>query len=557
MNLNIDFKKFFILLLALIVLFTPTYIAIANYHATKENPKNIDTVTELTIKDPDGRITTATSENDPQSLIPLFKSINAGGTSVAGLPENLSGTSFLLATFKTGDVEISYKYYFSTDSSACYYTDAEGSNFRVSSSSAKAFLGTGLSIYLYRNATPPTMTVADNVVVKPAILKWSYQVSGNTFQEHIEENKEPLVLTDVGNALAPTFDIQPTSCTLKVYAGNSTTPVWDGRYDQLSALNPTRNTTYRFEVSAEWAQNANSEFYGTASYSYSVYISAPAVFKLNKSAIYHGEFAVISALNVSDPSAITLTCDHELNYTPVFYADTSDGSESAHALIPISYGLEKGTYIFNVSYGVTSEKLTLLVEDYRYGYKTGTSKIAKERIDTLYTPSDISDYNKLVESICSNSESIKYFSDKFLNYETPGVLTQKGSSIAAGFARLITLSNSSDNSAYEHTGVDFNVNAGVEVPAMNSGKVVYAGSCDVLGNFVVVDHGCGLKSWYAHLSELSVSVGDIINKSQSVGKSGDTGLTLPGRVHIGITVYNVPVAPYGLWESGVEFAKFN
>lgn len=554
MNLNIDFKKFFILLLALIVLFTPTYIAIANYHATKENPQNVD-ATMLTIKDPDGRVTTATSENDTQNLIPLFKSINAGGSSVASLPENISGTAFLLATFVTGDEEISYKYYFSTDSSSCYYTDGSGNNFRISSSSAKAFLGTGLSIYLYRNATPPTMTVADNVEIKPAVLKWNYLVTGNTFQEHVEENKDPVVLTDVGNVLAPSFDIEPSACTLKVYAGNSTTPVWDGRYDQLSALNPARNTTYRFEVSAQWAQEAGSQYYGTASYSYSVFVSAPAVFKLSRSAIYQGEFAVISVLNVSDPSAITITCDHKLNYTPVFYADTTDGNESAHALIPISYGLEKGTYVFTVSYGVSSENLSLLVEDYRYGYKSGTSAVSKERVDTLYTDSDIKEYNDLLKSICSSSENVKYFSDKFLNYETAGVLTAKGAAIKAGFGRFITLKNSSGKT-YEHSGIDFAVSAGVEIPAMNSGKVVFAGSCDILGNFVVIDHGFGLKTWYAHLSELSVSVGDIVTKAQSVGKSGDTGLTEPGRVHVGVTVYDIPVAPYDIWANGVVFANF-
>jgi murein DD-endopeptidase MepM/ murein hydrolase activator NlpD len=92
---------------------------------------------------------------------------------------------------------------------------------------------------------------------------------------------------------------------------------------------------------------------------------------------------------------------------------------------------------------------------------------------------------------------------------------------------------------------------------MESGVVSYVGTSDVLGKFVVIDHGYGLKTWYAHLSEISVKAGDNVTKAQSIGKTGNTGFTVENRIHISFTVGNVAVSPYPLWDEGVIFPNFN
>ena len=92
---------------------------------------------------------------------------------------------------------------------------------------------------------------------------------------------------------------------------------------------------------------------------------------------------------------------------------------------------------------------------------------------------------------------------------------------------------------------------------MSSGKVVYTGFCDVLGNFVVVDHGFGLKTWYAHLSEISVSNGDVVKTSQSLGKTGNSGFIIDNRLHVEFTLFDIPVAPFSIWDEGIIFAEFN
>ena len=101
-------------------------------------------------------------------------------------------------------------------------------------------------------------------------------------------------------------------------------------------------------------------------------------------------------------------------------------------------------------------------------------------------------------------------------------------------------------------GVDFYTYGSVDVPAVNNGRVVYVGNTDLTGKLIVIEHGYGLKSWYSHLNEISVSVGDTVTTGQSIGKTGSTGFIAATGVNMGMTVYNVPVCPYPLWDNGVE-----
>jgi murein DD-endopeptidase MepM/ murein hydrolase activator NlpD len=175
-------------------------------------------------------------------------------------------------------------------------------------------------------------------------------------------------------------------------------------------------------------------------------------------------------------------------------------------------------------------------------------------VSTYYSEEDVNQYNKLYSEICASSEPLMYFSGAFINYENAGTLTDKKSTIKLGFSREQTLS---DGRVIRHNGIDFEAKAGIDVPAMASGKIAYTGNCDVLGNFVVIDHGYGLKTWYAHLSEISVSIGDIVKTSQTIGKTGDSGFTIKNRLHVEFTVFDVPVAPFSIWDEGLIIAKID
>lgn len=94
-----------------------------------------------------------------------------------------------------------------------------------------------------------------------------------------------------------------------------------------------------------------------------------------------------------------------------------------------------------------------------------------------------------------------------------------------------------------HEGLDIESPAGAPVRAAARGKVVRSGYEALYGNLLVVDHGNGFRTLYAHLSERLVRAGDLVRKGEVIGKVGDTGRTTGPHLHYEVRVNGLPVNP--------------
>lgn len=109
---------------------------------------------------------------------------------------------------------------------------------------------------------------------------------------------------------------------------------------------------------------------------------------------------------------------------------------------------------------------------------------------------------------------------------------------------------------YQGKKVDFQTHLGLDlaslkhapVPAGNDGTVVYADFLGIYGNVVIIDHGLGLQSLYAHLSSTAVNAGDMVGKGDIVGNTGFTGLAGGDHLHYGVMVGGIPVQPIEWWD---------
>lgn len=97
-----------------------------------------------------------------------------------------------------------------------------------------------------------------------------------------------------------------------------------------------------------------------------------------------------------------------------------------------------------------------------------------------------------------------------------------------------------------HRGVDIHAPTGTPVRAMASGTVVFAGVQRGFGNLVVLDHGAGVRSLYAHLSEIRVEVGQRIRGHPVIGLAGATGDADGAHLHFEVWRYGRPVDPVPL-----------
>jgi murein DD-endopeptidase MepM/ murein hydrolase activator NlpD len=99
-----------------------------------------------------------------------------------------------------------------------------------------------------------------------------------------------------------------------------------------------------------------------------------------------------------------------------------------------------------------------------------------------------------------------------------------------------------------HLGVDLASVARDEVPAANDGRIAYAGWLGIYGQIVIIDHGLGVQTMYAHLSQVQVSKGQRISKGDILGRTGATGLAGGDHLHFAALVSGVPVNPVEWWD---------
>lgn len=99
-----------------------------------------------------------------------------------------------------------------------------------------------------------------------------------------------------------------------------------------------------------------------------------------------------------------------------------------------------------------------------------------------------------------------------------------------------------------HQGIDLASTQHAEIPAANSGRVIFSDKLSIYGNMVLIDHGLGLQTLYGHLSESLVSPGEVVEKGQIIGRTGNTGLSGGDHLHFGVLVSGVPVNPAQWWD---------
>jgi murein DD-endopeptidase MepM/ murein hydrolase activator NlpD len=99
-----------------------------------------------------------------------------------------------------------------------------------------------------------------------------------------------------------------------------------------------------------------------------------------------------------------------------------------------------------------------------------------------------------------------------------------------------------------HLGFDLASLQQAPVPASNRGVVIFAGFLGIYGNCIVLDHGFGVQSLYAHLSTMDVKEGDAVEKGQQLGRTGTTGLAGGDHLHFTILVNGVAVNPVEWWD---------
>lgn len=96
-----------------------------------------------------------------------------------------------------------------------------------------------------------------------------------------------------------------------------------------------------------------------------------------------------------------------------------------------------------------------------------------------------------------------------------------------------------------HLGLDFAAGLGVNIYATDGGVVVYAGENSYgYGNMIMIDHGTGFQSLYAHLSAIFVGCGESVSQGQTIGSAGSTGRSTGPHLHFEVRTMSTVINPW-------------
>src|SRR5579872_4145441 len=170
--------------------------------------------------------------------------------------------------------------------------------------------------------------------------------------------------------------------------------------------------------------------------------------------------------------------------------------------------------------------------------------------EKLEGPSDIVSEGKLVPTFSESLDEYNYLRSSNLSrssYARRWHLNTKPSIWPVDGPLMSSFGQRSDPFSGEgawHTGVDISAPSGTSVRATADGVVTFADRFGGYGRLVVVDHGNGFETYYAHLSRIDVLDGQEIRQGEFLGAVGATGRVTAPHLHYEVRIHKAPVNPY-------------
>lgn len=481
----------------LLLLLIPTYIAVANYVLTKNAPVEDSTTVydSFAMTGPTG-VTKHASADINKSLFAIFTELLANGSEVTEVPStHLTGHYTL--EMSNASLSDPYHFYFSVTSPVCYYTTPAGKHFVVDHDLADTFLNSSYAHEMYTAATLPVLTTAATDEVIPSSLSWYYRTQQGAFTQLSSATTTSQQLTyPIANDIAFYFSIEPSFH--EVIIRRDGTELYRGSATDIALTLEDRDEVLDFEINAIYNQDSRTNYYGTIVYRFRMQVVEAAQFSLNATQTVAGSCLLLRCEYVKNTEKLEITAEPALPCAPVVF----ESGELVYALIPLT---EAGSYSLRVAYGTIAAPFTLDVTP---------------APSTAHTPDTgkLGDWVALLEGL-------------------PALITEKGAASASAllpnggflapeyeklfaFGDTVTVAGT----PLDETPLPFHLyRTDGAVHTLSAGKVLEVGNDHpLLGTYVIVDHGCGLYTWYVGLSEVQKFVGDPVARGERIGYGGTT-----------------------------------
>lgn len=488
-------KKITIAILAALAILLPSFLAIFNIIYTNSDASSASrSSVSVTLYDVDGNQlhyedSTTEYEGDA-SLTAIFKAICGGMEKT----EPISDVSLNQAPIRA-DLQGFGSYerltcYFSFTSGASFCIDSNGQYYKIKNEDSERFLRSAFSETVFTDAVPPTLSTADGDSVIPSSVDWFYRGFDGSFKR-----AQRITVTDkrssyyVTGSISLSFSLMPDFCVVRIFQGEEL--IFEGALEELPYITLDSSVPVRITVRAVWNEIDGRKYHGEINYDFNLGVRHRAYFSLSRDTLGVGEFAIISASNVSDISRLSFTAE-DGEPVPQFYIK----GDGAYAIIPYLSDLEQ--YTFTVTYGVASKTFTVSMDD------------------SVDPSRDADVTSELLGIEMGNGTNIMndhiFLGNVFCDPEAYGYDAR------LGFGDTFTVDEKEYFSVFNEYVLT--ESHGMTVKACYGGRVIHSGNNSIMGNYVIIDVGLGMRLWYCGLSDVDVRIGGYVAAGDTVGKTG-------------------------------------
>jgi hypothetical protein len=250
------------------------------------------------------------------------------------------------------------------------------------------------------------------------------------------------------------------------------------------------------------------------------------VLKLSAAAASQGSLLLAEISGVKPSREISAEWDGR----PIPVWRETPNSPTLHALLGVDLEKPAGRYEWKISWSAADGKP--LACSLAFTVRTGKFPTERLTVEKQFVQPD-PEQQKRAEEDQKKMKAIYDTVTPEVLWKGKFVMPLKGVTTGGNFGRRRVLNGEARS---PHAGVDFPAAAGTPVYAAQSGKVVLAENLYYSGNTVVIDHGFGIYTLYAHLLEIEVKAGDPVEASDEIGKVGATGRVTGPHLHWGLTI---------------------
>ena len=487
---RISVKRLIIYALLLLAVIFPTVLALIYASYVGDGIAIASDIHSVVLKDAEGNELFSeerTYNSSHDSLVGIFNSLYANMTPMDG--NVTDNTRPLIVDISSKMQKTTLTCYFTFTEGASFAVDKSGAFYSIAAKDSEKFLASPYAESLYSEAIPPSLMTADGDTVTPASVMWKYRTTDGELLPSSQTKHLSIADTyGVAESISLSFSTPPDRCTAEVFHDGKN--IFTGDLHSLSYLTLDNISSVRVICNGVWEERSDRAFCGSISYDFQVSVHTRAEFLLDRTTLRQGEFALLKATHISNPSRLSFHAENS-RFSPVF----NFIGDTAYAVIPYTAMGDSDKLSFTVYYGVSTQSFILTSQAGGATFNEGLKKSLLAKGD------DISVDLPRSERMFFITDGALPNSDSFEN-------------------RLSFGDNSNTASAIYYSEYVCSSGYGLSCEAIMSGRVAEVGSSEELGNYVIVDVGFGIRVWYCRLSVTDVFAGEYVATGDVIGKSG-------------------------------------